>query len=293
MHKFLKAAGFGSLTEKKIYDLIWKNVVRREYSSGSAALDKETVIVEYRRKVNNYIGICAAVVYAGIDYRELVYYFPYYNSEELSSESECSIERHTAADTYSGIIDEYSLGISLIFYINNPLGITKRSDRGNNIKFQGTYLAAFANEGTVILPVAEPDNEIYDDTAALSREELLEAAFGGDEDAIETLTSSDISMLQELSDRIEYEDLYSVVEQSFMPCGIECDQYSIIGEIIEVDEDVNIITNESLWLLRVSCNDISFRLCINKNSLIGEPMKGRRIKCRIWMQGRLDMPKQL
>ena len=32
------------------------------------------------------------------------------------------------------------------------------------------------------------------------------------------------------------EDLYSIIDSCFMPCGVECDQYSIIGEIKEVEK---------------------------------------------------------
>ena len=96
-------------------------------------------------------------------------------------------------------------------------------------------------------------------------------------------------MYQEISERIETEDLYSVVEQSFMPCGIECDQYSIIGEILETKEAENGFTGEELCLIKVSSNGVDFWLCMRRNDLLGEPMKGRRIKCRIWMQGSVNL----
>ena len=88
---------------------------------------------------------------------------------------------------------------------------------------------------------------------------------------------------------MENEDLYSVVDQSFMPCGVECDQYSIIGEILEVEESANSLTDEKLWLLKLTCNDVEFRLCIRQADLTGEPMRGRRIKCRLWMQGSVNV----
>jgi len=70
-----------------------------------------------------------------------------------------------------------------------------------------------------------------------------------------------------------------------MPYGIESDQYSVLGDIIELTEEKNIITNEKIYCIKVSCNDIIFSVCINKNDLIGEPMVGRRFKGNIWMQG--------
>ena len=98
-----------------------------------------------------------------------------------------------------------------------------------------------------------------------------------------------MEIYQEISERIETEDLYSVVEQSFMPCGIECDQYSIIGEILEAEETENSFTGERLSLMKVSSNGVDFRLCMRRSDLLGEPMKGRRIKCKIWMQGSVNV----
>ena len=70
-----------------------------------------------------------------------------------------------------------------------------------------------------------------------------------------------------------------------MPYGIESDQYSILGEIIEVEEVCNSITNERLYSMEVECNDLHFRVLINQEDLLGEPVVGRRFKGSIWMQG--------
>ena len=289
MHRYLKASGFRNYTEKDIHGLLWSRIISSEYLSEKLYIGDSCYVCEFRMGLNDNIGICAAVLYNGSDFSELLYYFPYYDTCEVSSFSSCTLERHTAVDTYAGIIDEYSIGISLIFFLTNSLEYRSKTDINPDTEFSGTCLSAFANEGTVILPVADNSNDLYNETAALNHEELLAAAMGGDEEAIETLTESELNMFQELSDRIETEDLYSVVEQSFMPCGVECDQYSIIGEILDVDSTSNNITKEELWLLRISCNDIVFRLCIGKQDLLGEPAKGRRIKCRLWMQGKIDL----
>ena len=50
------------------------------------------------------------------------------------------------------------------------------------------------------------------------------------------------------------------------------DRYSVLGDIIELTEEKNIIKNEQIYCIKVSCNDIIFSVCINKNDLIGEPV---------------------
>jgi hypothetical protein len=70
-----------------------------------------------------------------------------------------------------------------------------------------------------------------------------------------------------------------------MPYGIESDHYSVLAEILEVEEVINSITNEKMYFMKVECNDIIFYITINQADLLGEPAVGRRFKGIIWMQG--------
>ena len=84
------------------------------------------------------------------------------------------------------------------------------------------------------------------------------------------------------------EDLYSIIDSSFMPCGVECDQYSVIGEIFEVKKIKNKYTKEEIYVLTIDCSDLMFEICINSQDLTGEPAVGRRFKGQIWLQGILN-----
>lgn len=290
MHRFMRAAGFSDFTtEESVYNLLRQHVERPENLSARLELEDHSAVLEYRMPVNEYIGVCAAVLDLGSGRTELQYYYPYYNTGEISSNGIVALERHTQVETYAGVIDEYNIGLSLIFYMTNPVSYRRRPDAGINYEFRGTALSAFANAATILLPVAPAEEMAGSGGGYTPDEGLIEAARNGDIDAIETLTASDIEMYQEISERIETEDLYSVVEQSFMPCGIECDQYSIIGEILETEETENSFTGEKLILMKISSNNVEFRLCMRRDDLLGEPMKGRRIKCKIWMQGSVNV----
>jgi hypothetical protein len=264
-------------------------VERPENLAARLSLGDGAMLLEYRMPVNQYVGICAAIIHNGSEFSEIQYYYPYFHTGEISSDAACSLERHTAVETYSGVIDEYNIGLSLIFFVTNPMDYRIQADFNESNEFRGTSLTAFANEAVVLLPVV-PQEDYFDDPGSIFEDEqLLEAAREGDENAIETLTRSDIDMFHQISERIESEDLYSLVEQSFMPCGVECDQYSIIGVITELGSLVNELTQEELWMLKVSCNDVEFWLCIRKDDLTGEPMIGRRLKGKIWMTGKVNI----
>ena len=92
----------------------------------------------------------------------------------------------------------------------------------------------------------------------------------------------------QVSKRIQNEDLYSIVESSFIPCGVECDLYSVLGEITEVRTAVNTYTDDKIFKLKIISNEIEFRLAIREEDLLGVPEKGRRFKGRIWLQGKVD-----
>jgi len=105
---------------------------------------------------------------------------------------------------------------------------------------------------------------------------------------MESLTMEDIDLYAKISRRAMKEDLYSIIDSCFMPCGIECDQYSVIGEIKEVNKVKNIYTKEEIYILKLECSDMLMSVCINSQDLLGEPAVGRRFKGQIWLQGSLN-----
>ena len=95
----------------------------------------------------------------------------------------------------------------------------------------------------------------------LSEQEERELALccaKGDEDAIETLTLEEMDMYTTISRRIHKEDVFSLVDTYFMPYGVECDQYSVLGEIENVHRTKNQITGEEIYVLTITCNELTF-----------------------------------
>ena len=147
-------------------------------------------------------------------------------------------------------------------------------------------LAGLSVKGKILLPIKKTAKEReMAKVAAKERNNLLEAAKNGNEEAMESLTIEDIDLYSQISRRVLKEDIYSIIESSFMPCGIECDQYSIIGTIEELEIAENCVTGEEVCKMKLECNDMFFDVAINKKDLIGEPLVGRRFKGQIWMTG--------
>ena len=74
-----------------------------------------------------------------------------------------------------------------------------------------------------------------------------------------------------------------------MPYGVESDQYSVLGEILNVCRIENRLTHQDIYVLTVDTNDLVYDVCINEKDLLGEPAVGRRFKGNIWMQGCINL----
>ena len=75
-----------------------------------------------------------------------------------------------------------------------------------------------------------------------------------------------------------------------MPYGVECDHYSVLGEITAARKVKNRFTDEIVHIMRINCNELEFDVAINEVDLLGEPAVGRRFKGNIWMQGAINYP---
>jgi Glucose-6-phosphate isomerase len=83
------------------------------------------------------------------------------------------------------------------------------------------------------------------------------------------------------------EDVFSLIETSIIPCGVECELYRVVGTIINYKTLSNSVTGESIYLMNLLCNEYGITLAINEKDLTGMPEKGRRFRGDIWLQGML------
>lgn len=290
MHKYLRAAGFSMYQKKKDIEKLLDMLEKQSSVTKCVQIDEETNVCEMCAEVAPGIGLSMVGELNEEGDFEREFYFPYLNSSLVTSKAECSVQRHAERETYAGMVDENCVGISLIFYVQNFLDYRERKARKDSaFRIASISLAGLSVSGKILLPIKKTQKQIQKaKVAAKDRNSLIEAARNGDEDAMETLTIEDIDLYSQISRRAMKEDLYSIIDSCFMPCGVECDQYSIIGEIKDIRKIKNIYTKEEIYELQLDCNDLPFRVCINSKDLTGEPAIGRRFKGQVWMQGVLN-----
>lgn len=305
MHKYLRAVGFSKVKKREELQDIINKVVESTilsadknagcpYACGKdiTADDEDRVYAELYVDFAPNAGVCVRGEFDGEGSFLYEYYFPYLRGSHISSYEDVTIERHMEKESYAGVCDDLKVGVSLIFYLQNMIPY-KRLQSLDQLPVSGTslILSALCTDGTIMMPIIKNEYEKERiKKASYERNQLLNQARNGDEDAIESLTLDDMDTYTIISRKIHNEDVFSLVDTYFMPYGVECDLYSILGEITEVSSGKNCLTGEELFFMTVECNELTIEACVNKEDLFGEPAVGRRFKGVVWLQGYINFP---
>lgn len=296
MHKYLRAIGFGQIKNRKQLQLLITDCIRtakqRDYISLSE--QEDFIFMECCKEFCEGMGIAVRGEFDENNNYIYDYYFPYLRGNYISSEEDVSIERHAEKESYAGICDDLRVGVSLIFYFQNVVSYLKYKEK-KKLPIRGTTLSlsALSCQGMVIMPIIKNEKEKKKvRQVSKNRNHLIAAARRGDEEAIENLTLEDMDTYTAISKKIQKEDVFSIVDTYFMPYGVECDQYSVLGEIMECRKLQNPLTEEEVYHMTINCNELIFDLCINSEDLLGEPEAGRRFKGVVWMQGYINFPEE-
>ena len=200
------------------------------------------------------------------------------------------VEQRSEKVCFSGACDDVRVGVTLIFYLANAGEyLTERTKGIPGESFSNLTLSGLSTEGKILLPIQKNiAQRERDQQLTRKRTQMIYEARRGNEEAMENLTMDDMDTYAMISRRIANEDIFSIVDTYFMPYGMECDRYNVMGEILEWMETTNKLTGEKLYQMTINCNDLIFDICMNQEDLMGIPEVGRRFKGIIWLQGSLN-----
>lgn len=250
MHKFLRSIGFSN-TRRKELEVILKGIIEHPEMMKVAKDSEGNEFAELSRSFAPNIGITVRGTYQENDTFEMDYYYPYMIGTSISTHERIEVEKHAEKESYAGVCDELNLGVTLIFYLQNVADYLTQRNKGLSCVNSGAVIAGLSTEGKILVPILDSSPKekanVYKND---ERSQLMAQARDGDEDAIESLTLEDMDTYAILSQRIMKEDILSIVKTTFMPYGIESDQYSILGEIIEYNFMENRLNQEKYVDLR-------------------------------------------
>lgn len=288
MHSYLKAIGFHLSNRQEEENLIRQVIEQAEEKQ----IYEENGIrfAEIRLEIAEDVGLVVRGEYDEKDEFHVEHYFPYLRGKNVSTQEEVFVSKRVDTEAFTAMCDDFRLGVSLIFYLQNAVDYMKiREFCGDEPMYHPITLAGLALRGKILLPIKKDKNmEKIMSSDVAHRTYLISEAKKGNQKAIEDLTLDDIDMYTMVSRRIQQEDVYSIVDTTFIPYGSESDNYTVLGIIQNVKTVENKMTKEEIYILQLCCNQMEFEVCINKKDLLGEPLPGRRFRGIVWMQGNVD-----
>lgn len=288
MYRYLRAIGLKKYNTKKkikeLTDYVKENATR----SDSYRMDNGEELFLYEKDFGEAIGVAVGEV-SGEGYTEKDFFFPYVRGLNCLFHAKPEFEKYTVCNEYACICDENNLGIPLIFHVNNIVEYLKRKNGMLEEDFNSMVLSGLSFGGMVILPIERDEYQRKKERRGNEiRNQMIDAAKAGDVEAMEQLTLEDMDTYTLVSNRSKKEDIFTIVNSYFMPYTVECDKYSVLGDIIDVSIMTNNMTGEEFYYISMECNSIQIEFTIAKSDIMGVPEKGRRFKGYIWLQGEVD-----
>lgn len=290
MHSYLRSIGFKNIKTKKDWNkLIQETIISYDKKKIFENEDGE-VFAQLSKLYAENMGITVCGEYNEDGKFEVEYYFPFLYGTGITSEEDILVERHAALESYAAVCEDVKVGVSLIFYLQNVCEYKIENREGSlHQNKTSVTLSGLAMTGKILLPIIKDEDQLkITKEASRNRNQMIAKAKKGDEEAIESLTLEDIDTYSMVCKRILNEDVFTLVDSFFMPYGIECDQYSVMGEIMDFKLTENTATKEEIYIMTLNSNELVFDICINKSDLLGEPLVGRRFKGTLWLQGKIN-----
>lgn len=286
MHRYLRAVGFSNIQKREEFEALAEFTAECYQTEETAVTAEGEDFSERKKAFAENMGLLVRGTYDENDKYRIEYCIPYFTGKNERFYEDMVIERHAEKESYAGVCDDMNLGVSLIFYLQNVTEYLNKKRYGRMEAASAVLtLSGLSVEGKVLMPVYQKLPVVSEIKASQERNRKLQAARDGDEEAIESLTIEDMDTYSMISRRIVDEDVLSIVSTHFMPCGVECDHYNIMGEILDVELRENNHTKEKIYAMVIETNGIIFDVCINQKDLLGEPAPGRRFRGIIWLQG--------
>lgn len=289
MHEFLRAVGFSNVKNRTDLDKILGIVMDRPSEKKSYKKEDKITLTELSLNFAERMGVTIRGEYDEKGFFHLEHYFPHFTGQNITAKEEVVVNKRVDTDAYTAMCDDLRLGVSLIFYLQNEIDYIDSGMQQGMSRIVPVTLSGLSINGKILLGNETDEEQLkHRSQEAKQRNQLIAEARKGNQEAIDSLTIDDIDLFTTVSRRAKYEDLYSIVENTFIPYGSESDNYSVIGTILGWNSVVNFMSGEEVYDLLIACNDLTYNICINKADLLGEPAVGRRFKGNIWMQGWLD-----
>ena len=214
MHEYLRAVGFSDIREKAELSNLLRMTEESYQCERTSGNRNGKDFSERKKEFAPGMGILLRGEYDEEGNYQRDYYLPYFQGKQEKLYDTVTVERHAEKESYAGVCDDLSLGVSIIFYVQNVADLLNEQ-RLNQLSSCTVTLrfSGLSTGGKVLLPVIKGMTEEENSEAVLQRTKMIQAARDGDEEAIENLTLEDMDIYSMISRRIADEDVFSRSEE--------------------------------------------------------------------------------
>lgn len=285
---YIRALGFSEYDTKDKAEILVAGIIKDPTDKAEWEDDAEHRNVQYYQEFGDGFGLMIRGILNEEDELSVHSLLPYSVGKYPTDIHEVDVVKQSEQEIYHAFCEELGSGTPISFFLQNLLEY-KKAEKAKNVYINDIRLSAFCVEGTVILPIDKDDTDLLlEEEEERIRQELLDQARKGDEEAMAILDDEAIEASEVLQERLRNEDILSVLEGFFVPVGDNDDIYSFLGNIEEIEEMINDHTGEKIFQLKIQCMNIAIDVFVNEADLVGYPSKGMRYKGTCWIHGIVD-----
>lgn len=290
MHSFLSAVGFKSIKNHKHLNSLFEKIMAEPDYFECISRQDDADFAVMSREFAPGMGVSLYGILQEDNTFQTQFYVPYVKSNTVSTNADCFFYEHADKESYAGSCDDGRINITMIFAVANFMelrGIVSRT--GIMPKSYRVAFSGMSVDGKILLPIQKTEKEKEEaKILAKKRIQMMDSVKHMDAELVEQMGRKEIEMIHQVGMQLRTNDLYSVIDTYFMPYGVECDQYMLMGIIEDVTLVKNVWTGEEIYRLLIECNDMPFEIAIQKEDLWGVPEVGRRFKGSIWLTGNIE-----
>lgn len=281
MEDLFNAIGFSNI------DLLRNELryLRKNYDKVSNFIDDGKSYVEYYKCYGKDFGLClrGRLNEKGKFYE--IESFPYFNgSTKIDFNNFEYYESYNNTNENCFYIEEESTGNEIVFKLLNANQYFRKITKKN--KLCNVSLSGLSMKGTVLLPIVKDITRSVQNQQKLKNKlKLQRKAREGDKEAQEKLEKSAYTIEEIIKKDLGKEDFFTIMDEFFI--GLEELEmgYSILGDIVHVEEVINSLTLEECYILRLDVTGTKMDLIINRSNLEGVPKEGNRFVGNCILQG--------
>jgi len=285
---YISALGFSSYNTKEKAEKLVTDIIEAPNTRYISNYKTDEIKVEYYKEYGNEFGLIVRGALSSTEELTVYSLIPYAIGSHITDTHEIDVVKGDKKDIYNAYCEESKSGTPVSFFLQNVIDYLEIEDQ-EDVYIEGVRLVAFSVEGTVILPIDKDETDVLlEEEEDVFREELLEKARNGDEEAMQILEEEALESSEILQERLKDEDLLSILEGFFVPMGDHDDIYSLLGTIVDVTQTTNKMTNEKIFILSIKCMNLILDVYINDKDIVGVPSVGMRFKGTSWVHGLIE-----